>query len=83
MLITFIISTIVLAIAVGFLFTKNTFFKSEITHIKSLLELAEAERDLQKYLNESLKKSKTETSKPASTSKKKYYRKPKAKKTEE
>ena len=83
MLTVFTISTIVLAISIVFLFIKNNSLKNRISFLKDHLELAEAERDLQKYLNESLKKSKTETSKPASTSKKKYYRKPKAKKTGE
>ena len=79
----FTISTIVLAISIVFLFIKNNSLKSRILFLKDHLELAEAERDLQKYTNELLKKQTAETSKPTPAPKKKYYRKPKAKKTGE
>jgi hypothetical protein len=83
MLTVFTISTIVLAISIVFLFIKNNSLKNRISFLKDHLELAEAERDLQKYAYEFLKKQTAETPKPTPAPKKKYYRKPKAKKTGE
>jgi hypothetical protein len=83
MLTVFTISTIVLAIAIVFTFMKNTSLKNQNGYLWSQLELMEAELDLAKMINKSLKNelsqvSKSREVKKKSPSKKKYYpRKPK------
>jgi hypothetical protein len=83
MLTVFTISTIVLAIAIVFTFMKNTSLKNQNEYLWSQLELMEAELDLAKIINKSLKNELSQVSKPTevkkkSPSKKKYYpRKPK------
>jgi hypothetical protein len=83
MLTVFTISTIVLAIAIVFTFMKNTSLKNQNEYLWSQLELMEAELDLAKMINKSLKNELSQVSKSTevkkkSPSKKKYYpRKPK------
>jgi hypothetical protein len=83
MLTIFTISTLVLAIAIGFLFAKNNRLQNQITFLSSQLELSEAELDIALMVNKSLKEQLHSFSKPVevnkkSSSKKKYYpRKPK------
>ena len=83
MLTVFTISTIVLAIAIVFVFMKNTSLKNQNEYLWSQLELIEAELDIATVVNKSLKNELNQTARPAevkkkSSSKKKYYpRKPK------
>jgi len=83
MLTVFTISTIVLAIAISFLFIKNNSLKSKILFLETHLELSEAELDIALVVNKSLKEQfyqplKAAEPKKKSSSKKKYYpRKPK------
>jgi hypothetical protein len=83
MLTTFTISTLVLAIAIGFLLIKNNRLQNQITFLSSQLELLEAELDMTLLVNKSLKSELNQVSKPVeatrkSSSKKKYYpKKPK------
>ena len=83
MLTVFTISTLVLAIAICFLFIKNNRLQNTIDFLSSQLELSEAELDITLLLNKSLKSELSQISKPVevkkkSPSKKKYYpRKPK------
>ena len=83
MLTVFTISTIVLAIAIVFTFMKNASLKTKNEYLWSQLELMEAELDITKLVNKSLKHELSQASKSAevkkkSPSKKKYYpRKPK------
>jgi hypothetical protein len=78
MLTVFTISTLVLAIAIGFLFIKNNRLQNTIDFLSSQLELSEAELDITLLLNKSLKSELNQVSKPVeikkkSPSKKKYY----------
>lgn len=84
MLTVFTISTLVLAIAIGFLLIKNNRLQNTITFLTSQLELSEAELDIAIVVNKSLRNELNQTyGKPTevkkkSPSKKKYYpRKPK------
>jgi hypothetical protein len=83
MLTVFTISTLVLAITIGFLLIKNYRLQNKIVSLTSQLELSEAELDIALLINKSLKSEAQSTAKPTepkkkSPSKKKYYpRKPK------